>query len=72
MPQGQNLPEILSALEAGGCADVTICRLPGLNHLFQHSETGSIAEYGTIEETFAPLALSTMSDWITARFLATK
>jgi hypothetical protein len=42
--------------------------LPGLNHLFQHAGTGAIEEYGTIEETFAPEALSAMGDWITARF----
>ncbi|HEX4962606.1 MAG TPA: alpha/beta fold hydrolase [Thermoanaerobaculia bacterium] len=42
--------------------------LPGLNHLFQHAKTGSIEEYAEIEETFAPEALSTIGDWIMARF----
>ena len=72
VPPGQNLPEILAALEAGGCPDVTIAKLPRLNHLFQHSDTGSVADYGSIEETFAPIALGTLSDWITARFVAPK
>lgn len=72
VPHRQNLPEILAALQAGSCSDVTISKLPGLNHLFQHSATGSIAEYGVIEETFAPIALTTLSDRIAARFLAAK
>jgi uncharacterized protein len=38
--------------------------LPGLNHLFQHATTGSPSEYGKIEETFAPAALTIISSWI--------
>jgi hypothetical protein len=38
--------------------------LPGLNHLFQTAKTGSPAEYGKIEETFSPVALKTIGDWI--------
>jgi hypothetical protein len=41
--------------------------LPGLNHLFQHSPTGSIGEYGSIEETLAPEALNAVSDWVLKR-----
>jgi hypothetical protein len=43
---------------------VTTKELPGLNHLFQTASTGSPAEYGTIEETFAPAALQLITDWI--------
>lgn len=64
----QNLPEIEKALQEAGNADVTIERLPGLNHLFQTAGTGAFSEYATIEETFAPAALEAVSDWITARF----
>jgi len=38
--------------------------LPGLNHLFQTAKTGSIEEYGEIEESFAPAALDTIAGWI--------
>ena len=38
--------------------------LAGLNHLFQTSKTGAISEYGQIEETFSPLALETMLNWL--------
>lgn len=41
------------------------CRtLPGLNHLFQHSTTGSPDEYILIEKSFAPEALKLLADWI--------
>jgi pimeloyl-ACP methyl ester carboxylesterase len=41
-----------------------IRQLPKLNHLFQTASTGGSQDYGTIEETMAPIALSTISDWI--------
>jgi hypothetical protein len=43
---------------------VTTKELPGLNHLFQTSETGSPSEYADIEETFAPAALDVVTAWI--------
>ena len=36
----------------------------GVNHLFQHCQTGTSAEYRDIEETFAPEALEKMVEWI--------
>ncbi len=48
--------------------NATVTILPKLNHLFQTSETGYIQEYAQIEETLAPIALTAMGDWITARF----
>jgi hypothetical protein len=67
VPADENLREIDAALKTGGNADVTIVKLPKLNHLFQTSETGLLTEYGRIEETIAPVALKTMSDWILKR-----
>jgi len=66
----ENLREIEAALKAGGNNDVTIARLPKLNHLFQTSETGSPNEYIKIEETIAPVALSAIGDWILKRTTA--
>jgi hypothetical protein len=60
----QNIPAIEKALKAGGNQEVTTKVLPGLNHLFQHSETGRSSEYGQLEETFAPEALELMTEWI--------
>jgi hypothetical protein len=59
-----NLPKIEESLRKGGNPQFAIRELPGLNHLFQTCQTGGLSEYQTIEETFAPLALETMSNWI--------
>ncbi len=67
VPPSQNLPAIKQALVEGGNQDVTTIELPKLNHLFQTAVTGAPAEYGTIEETIAPIALKTVTDWIVAR-----
>jgi pimeloyl-ACP methyl ester carboxylesterase len=67
VPATENLREIEATLKAAGNKDVTVLRLPKLNHLFQTSETGSPGEYGKIEETFAPFALKTIGDWILKR-----
>lgn len=60
----QNIPAIANNLKKGGNQRVTTKVLPGLNHLFQHSETGKASEYGSLEETFAPEALELMTEWI--------
>ena len=63
-----NLEGIKNALEKAGNKDVTVKQLEGLNHLFQTAETGSMQEYNTIEETFSPIALEIIKDWILKRF----
>jgi fermentation-respiration switch protein FrsA (DUF1100 family) len=59
-----NLEAIARALKAGGNKDFTTVELPKLNHLFQTCKTGTVAEYGQIEETIAPVALERIADWI--------
>jgi hypothetical protein len=65
---GANLAGIRAA--TAGHRDVTITQLPGLNHLFQTAQNGGVGEYGTIEETMAPVVLGIVADWINARFPA--
>jgi pimeloyl-ACP methyl ester carboxylesterase len=60
----ENLAKIQKALQDGGNIDFQTTELPGLNHLFQHSPTGSPTEYGGILETMAPEALNAVSDWV--------
>lgn len=36
----------------------------GLNHLFQHCTTGSVAEYGKIEETMSTEVMDDIASWI--------
>jgi len=66
VPSAENLPLIQSALEAAGNKDFEVAELPGLNHLFQASETGSPSEYGVIQETFDPDALTKILTWLAA------
>jgi pimeloyl-ACP methyl ester carboxylesterase len=63
----ENLDLIAAALKAAGNKDATTLAFPKLNHLFQTSETGLPAEYGTIEETIAPKVLETIAEWILKR-----
>jgi uncharacterized protein len=60
-----HLPPIEKALKNGGNKNYKIVKLEGLNHLFQHAQTGLVNEYATIKEDFAPEALQIMGDWLT-------
>ena len=60
----KNISAIRDHLEAAGNAHVTAQIVPGLNHLFQHCNTGLPDEYGVIEETFDPETLELMTKWI--------
>lgn len=64
VPPKENLTAIETALKKAGNKNFETKLLPGLNHLFQTSSTGKVSEYGQIEETFSPLALETILDWI--------
>ena len=66
VPAKADLAAIGQALKEAGNRDYKIVLLPKLNHLFQTSTTGAPSEYGSIEETIAPIALQTMGDWIVA------
>ena len=72
VPADQSIPEIEKALKEAGNPDVTIRRLPGLNHLFQPSKTGSLDEYAASEITVDPSVLDLMTKWIRERFAAPK
>ena len=67
VPPQQNLPAISAALKAAGNTDFTVKELPGLNHLFQKCGRCTVAEYATLQETFSPVALAIIGDWIAAR-----
>lgn len=59
VPAEQNAPHLASLKP-----DADIVLLPGLNHLMQTAGTGLPGEYATIEETLAPEAISTVTDWM--------
>lgn len=64
VPSKVNLDAINKALTKGGNKKITIKELPNLNHLFQECKTGAPQEYSEIEQTFSPLALNEMLNWI--------
>jgi len=64
VPAKINLDAIKKALEKGGNKNITTKELPNLNHLFQDCTTGSLDEYGQIEQTFSPSALNVILSWI--------
>ncbi len=66
VPSDENLPAIAKALRHN--ADVTVKELPGLNHFFQTATTGGLGETMDLEETFAPVAMDLIADWVVARF----
>ncbi len=61
-----NQKGIKDALITGENKDYKILKLKGLNHFFQESKTGKIDEYSKIEQTFSPIALKEISNWILA------
>jgi len=67
VPAKVNMPLVQRAFADAGNKNADIRQLAQLNHLFQHSYSGSPAEYAAIEETFAPEALQAISDWLTPR-----
>jgi len=60
----ENKKAIKKALKKAHNKDYKIVIIPNLNHLFQECKTGSPAEYAQIEQTFSPIALKKISDWI--------
>ena len=61
---GPNLAGIKEGLKHLSKKKYKIEELPGLNHLFQKCKVCNIDEYITLEESFSPLALEAMSDWL--------
>ncbi|NEU08087.1 prolyl oligopeptidase family serine peptidase [Flavihumibacter sp. R14] len=60
----ENLAGFEKYLNNAGNKNYRIVEFPGLNHLFQTSETGYLNEYATIEETISPTVLQVITDWI--------
>jgi fermentation-respiration switch protein FrsA (DUF1100 family) len=64
VPPKENLDLIKKALEKAGNNHFVVKELSGMNHLFQECKTGLMNEYGTIEQTFSPVALREMLQFI--------
>ena len=64
VPAAANLAAIKSGLARGKNKNVTIKELPNLNHLFQECTTGAPSEYSEIEQTFSPIALTEILNFV--------
>jgi len=64
VPAKENITALENAFKKGNNKKAVVKELDGLNHLFQTCTTGAPGEYSTIEETFSPVALKTISDWL--------
>lgn len=60
----ENLDGIRKSVKETHNKNVYTYIMPGLNHLMQHCETGSVSEYIKIEETFSEEVMKIISDWI--------
>lgn len=60
----ENLAGIKASLEKANNKKIEIVEFPNLNHLFQEAKTGSVEEYGQLEQTIASQVLDKMSSWI--------
>lgn len=60
----KNLTAIKNALNQTKGQKIEIKEIPQLNHLFQHCKKCTFKEYDEIEETFAPLVLEIVGNWI--------
>ncbi|MGB1217147.1 MAG: alpha/beta hydrolase family protein, partial [Saprospiraceae bacterium] len=60
----ENLEGFRKILKKAKNKNVTIQEIPKQNHLFQNTQTGSISEYKTIEETFNEGTMGIIADWI--------
>ena len=60
----ENLAGIKASLEKAKNKKFETMEFPNLNHLFQEAKTGTVEEYGQLEQTIAPQVLEKMSSWI--------
>jgi pimeloyl-ACP methyl ester carboxylesterase len=60
----QNIEGFKSSINHKKCPLLEVNVIENLNHLFQHAETGTVQEYYYITETFSPLALEIIEEFI--------
>lgn len=64
VPYKENLEALQLIKAAYPEKNITTKSYPKLNHLFQESVSGSVFEYGRIEQTIAPYVMVEISSWI--------
>ncbi len=64
VPAKENLEVLEHISKIDGSKKFTLKSYPGLNHLFQECKTGTLMEYGQIEQTLSPQVLQDIAEWI--------
>lgn len=59
-----NLDGIRQSLAKSKSKKYDVVEIEGLNHLFQECDQCTVAEYGTLDQTFSPKALKVVGDWL--------
>jgi pimeloyl-ACP methyl ester carboxylesterase len=59
-----NLAGMRRSLAKSKSPKYDVIEMKGLNHLFQKCTTCTLREYGQLEETFSPEALTVIGDWL--------
>ncbi|MEG2162653.1 MAG: alpha/beta fold hydrolase [Chryseobacterium sp.] len=63
----ENLKAIKKAFRKAKNKNMTIKKLPALNHLFQEADTGLPNEYQLIEQTYSPIMLKEVLNWLNSQ-----
>lgn len=64
VPAKENLEVLEHISTIDSSKKFTLKSYPGLNHLFQECKTGTLMEYGQIEQTLSPQVLQDIAEWI--------
>ncbi|MFI5149266.1 MAG: alpha/beta hydrolase family protein [Bacteroidia bacterium] len=64
VPYKENLEGIHASLQKAQNGHLTAHEFPGLNHLFQHCDKCTVAEYAVLEQTMDPEVLSYVGQWL--------
>lgn len=64
VPAKENLEVLEHISTIDSSKNFTLKSYSGLNHLFQECKTGTLMEYGQIEQTLSPQVLQDIAEWI--------
>jgi hypothetical protein len=64
VPVEQNVASFEAIFAGPRRSQLTLHRMPGINHMLQRAKTGRMEEYMEITETIAPDVLRSMDQWL--------
>jgi fermentation-respiration switch protein FrsA (DUF1100 family) len=65
VPVDQNVARFEALFAGPRRSQLTLHRMPGINHMLQRAKSGRMEEYKEITETIAPAVLQSMDRWLT-------